>query len=158
MVFQQDVTGWNTAIAEQGRTKHWRSAIQLLEQGEENRQHPNTVTLNAVMGACDRASQWQCALSFLHGFRGRSLQPDVVTYNTALSACSKGSRWQLALALHRAGPGFAAAPALRACSQGQQWQRGLEFLRSLRAEDLDLRALTAGIQAPRLFVVFGRDP
>ncbi|CAE7557791.1 unnamed protein product [Symbiodinium sp. CCMP2592] len=99
------------------------------------------------MGACDRASQWQYALSFLRGFRGRSLQPDVVTYNTALSACSKGSRWQLALALHRAGPGFAAAPALRACSQGQQWQLGLEFLRSLRAEDLDLRALTAGIQA-----------
>ena len=30
---------------------------------------------------------------------------------------------------------------------GQQWQLGLEFLRSLRAEDLDLRAFTAGMQA-----------
>ncbi|CAE7803209.1 unnamed protein product, partial [Symbiodinium sp. CCMP2456] len=147
MAFQQDVTGWNTAIAEQGRAKHWHSAIQVLEQGEENREHPNAVTLNAVMGACDRASQWQYALSFLRCFHGRGLQPDVVTYNTALSACAKGSRWQLALALHRSGPGFAAAPALRACSQGQQWQLGLEFLRSLRAEDLDLRAFTAGMQA-----------
>ena len=29
----KDVTGWNTAIAEQGRTKHWRSATGLLVTG-----------------------------------------------------------------------------------------------------------------------------
>ncbi|CAE7359809.1 UBE2V1 [Symbiodinium natans] len=138
----EDVVRWNTAIAEHGRAKHWRKAVHLLERGEEERRHPNTVTLNAVMGACDRASQWQHALSLLRDLHKRG-QPDVISYNTALNACAKGSCWQLAVALHR--PGTALAPALRSCSQGRQWQRGLAMLD--QAEELDLRALTAGIQA-----------
>ncbi|CAJ1446740.1 unnamed protein product [Effrenium voratum] len=103
---------FNTALSACAKSARWACGLAQLR---EPKFHPNVVTFNSSISACD----WPLALALLAELQTRRLQADVLSWNSAKSAL-KG-QWQRAL---QAGPtcdafGFgsclAAAPGWRMC-------------------------------------------
>ena len=66
---------------------------------EEASGHPDVITYNATIKACQEAKQWEKALALMEQMRRRGLKPDVITYNALISSSEKGKQLELALGI-----------------------------------------------------------
>ncbi|CAJ1358452.1 unnamed protein product [Effrenium voratum] len=95
-----------TALRGAAPAESWRWALNLLRCGG------NLVTLNAVMGVCEKSALWLQAGAVLE----LVMQPDLVTFSTVASASLRGQAWRQALAAEKGdvvGFGLALAAAGR---------------------------------------------
>ncbi|CAE8601479.1 unnamed protein product [Polarella glacialis] len=93
--------------------------------------HPDAVTFNAAIGACERAQRWSEALSLLSSMLRQGVPQSVVTYNAVMAACANGKQWERALSLFRAMPEASSASfavAIAACGRGSSWQEACWLL------------------------------
>ena len=64
-------------------------ALELLAEVRCSRLHPNIITYNASISACEKRRAVK-ALELMEEVRSSRLQPDVSTYSATISACCSG--------------------------------------------------------------------
>ena len=75
----------------------WRSALQLFFSCFMHVRR-DTISLNAVLSACEKAGQWQMASHLLQSVALQKIEADTVSYNAVVASCEDG-KWEFALAL-----------------------------------------------------------
>lgn len=81
-----------------GYRQHWEQALDVLERMREDKVAPTVEILNLIMHSCSRAGQPEHAMNILAStFDEYGLRPTTVTYGAAINACLVGFQWELAL-------------------------------------------------------------
>eukprot|EP00435_Cladocopium_sp_Y103_P023279 s4131_g5.t1 len=146
---QLDVISSNAAIASLGSSglAAWPLALAQLRRIATG---VTTVTVNAVMGACD---QWHQILPMFQRLQQWQLRATEVTYGSLLSGYETNSQWQEALSFLRK---FQELPyqataipfnaVISACGKCAMWQHALELFQAWIA--LDLREMRSQVLHP----------
>ncbi|CAK0881142.1 unnamed protein product [Prorocentrum cordatum] len=134
-----DVIFFGAVAGACARGAQWPQVLSLLAHMRRCRVHPDVITYNASVAAC-QGGQWRVALGLLDEMERGALQPDIVTYSAAVTSCEEGRRRDEAARLLLEMRGrllsqdvVACGAEIDRCGKQHWWERAVAVLRSMRA-------------------------
>ena len=125
---------WSEVLSSMAKARHWRRALSLLMEVEENAPKDATIVLyNNLITAM--GTHWSRALAILHRAQQRHLQPTNITLNSLIAACSQGADWAEAVNLFfdrsiAIADLVSLNTAIAACGNAGRWDAALRLFRS----------------------------